>query len=228
MPWRTAILVPCYRRPEYTAKCLKALEGAQAYPQATFLLVDDGSGDGTDQLLLGASLPKEVIVRDGNLGLRATLIEFIAWALEHSVDLLGVIGNDCLMPAGWLDQLESAFETTDADILSPNVLPSNAAYIYGAEDVRHRGYRPARIVGGLWFMRRAVAEAVTFEPAALRGISGAMNVLHRIILEKEPKVGWLPEIAVQDLGHWSGEHPDHIKSEAHRAYASEVGRRIAW
>src|SRR3990167_4441851 len=121
--WKTAVLVPCFRRPEYTAKCLRALEQAQDYPSTTFLLVDDGSRDGTEQLLLASKLPKEVIVRDGSLGLRHTLVEFVEWALQGRYEILGVIGNDCLVPPDWLNQITLGLMTTTAEIISPNVMP---------------------------------------------------------------------------------------------------------
>lgn len=225
---RSAILIPCYKRPEYTARCLRALEQAQRYPDATFLLVDDGSCDGTAALLLGADLPKEVVVRDGNLGLRATYLEFFDWVRAGRFDLLGVVGNDCLVPVRWLATFEERFLTTDADVLSPNVSPSNAAYAYSSPDTEGRGYRPAAMAGGLWVMRRRLLDGVAFQDVPVAGITGAANVIQRVVLEQEPRVGWLPELVVQDLGHWSGAHPEHIKTPAHRAYAAEVGRGIAW
>ena len=225
---RTCILVPCYKRPEYTAKCIKALQQAQDYPETMFLLVDDGSNDDTAQILLHAKLPKEVIVRSVNIGLRATLLDFIEWGIADKYEYFGVMGNDCLVPKNWLNRILLALTTTNADIISPNVLPSNAAFVYGSDDTERVGYRPASIVGGLWFAPRKMFEGIKFEHATLRGISGAEEVLRRIILEKEPKMGWLPSVNIQDIGHWSGAHADHVKSEEHRAYSQEVGRAVAW
>ena len=41
------VLVPCYKRPEYTKMCLEALEKNTKYHNVTFYLVDDGSQDDT-------------------------------------------------------------------------------------------------------------------------------------------------------------------------------------
>ena len=77
-------------------------------------------------------------------------------------------------------------------------------------------------------MRREMIDGIDFEKFESSGITGAWQLLNQILVEKEPRIGWLPDINVQDIGHWTGEHPDHIQSEEHRQYSVEVGRRIAW
>jgi hypothetical protein len=84
-------------------------------------------------------------------------------------------------------------------------------------------------VGGLWFMRRKLVEDITFERyEASLGIRGAFEVLNQIIMDKEPVIGWVPSVVVQDIGHWSGTHPLCLKSEEHRDYYANIGRRISW
>ena len=218
-----AILCPAYRRPEYTARCIKALEEAQEYPYAKFFLVDDGSGDGTEDLLRKANLNKEVIIHSENQGLRNILINFIEWAKLKNFDFMGVIGNDCLVPKNWLNDILDVFEKSDVQVLSPNVFPSNAAYRYGKK-VDGLPYMPSQIVGGLWFMYVDLVKDLEFVRHGVKGIRGAFNILKQIIIEKEPKIGWLPDVVVQDLGHWSGMHPEYIKSKEHMEYYQEIGR----
>jgi hypothetical protein len=137
--------------------------------------------------------------------------------------------NDCLVPKDWLSQIEYFLRTGWVDIVSPNVEPSNAAYFYGQkENVEQPGIRPSKIVGGLWAMKTGLLDGITFEKYGTSGIRGAFALLNQIILEKEPRVGWLPEVIVQDMGHFSGTHPDHIASEEHQSYSVEVGRKVAW
>lgn len=224
---KTSVLVPCYRRPEYTDMCLRALEGAQNYEDTIFHLYDDGSNDGTDVLLKEARLPKEVHVSKDNNGLRHVLLDFIC-ERSAGAEFITVVGNDCLMPKKWLKDILATFERTDVDILSPNVEPSNAAYRWGQEDTKGLGYRPAQTVGGLWTMRRALTDGVYFERVGMRGILGAFQVLRQIIVEKNPKVGWTTDVTVQDVGHWSGQHDKHIKSPEHKVYSAEIGRPVAW
>jgi len=225
---KIAIALPAYKRPEYTTKCIKALEEAQAYKNTYFYMVDDGSGDSTKDILLGSKLPnKNILIKETNDGLRNTLIDFIRWVIENDFDMMGVMGNDCAVPKDWLKSMLRVFEISDVGILSPNVYPSNAAYTFGVTD-DNLPYRPSKMVGGLWFMSTALVKGIRFERHTVRGIKGAFNILKQIIIENDPKVGWLGDVVVQDIGHWSGEHPDHIRTQEHADYYQEVGRGVAW
>jgi glycosyltransferase involved in cell wall biosynthesis len=220
---KISVLVPAYKRPEYTAKCIKALEEAQEYLNTTFFLVDDGSGDATHDILKGAVLPKKFVAFHENQGLRNVLIDYIEWVRDNDFDMMGVVGNDCLMPKNWLNDLLDIFEKSDVQVLSPNVFPSNAAYRYGKK-VEGLPYMPSKIVGGLWFMAVELAKGIELARHEVSGIKGAFNILKQILLEREPIVGWAENIVVQDLGHWSGMHPGYIKSEEHMKYYKEIGR----
>lgn len=223
----TTVLVPCYRRPEYTLKCIKALEDAQVYRDTTFYLVDDNSNDGTDNILNHCSLNKVVIVNQSNKGLRNICVDFFRFA--KSFDIMVKMDNDCLVPKNWLKDIERFLNSGWVDIVSPNVEPSNAAYSYGSSEEEGKpGIRPSKIVGGLWAMKTSLLDGISFEKYETRGIRGAFALLNQIIVEKEPRVGWLPDVTVQDIGHFSGTHPEHIASEEHQAYSAEVGRKIAW
>lgn len=219
-----AVLVPCFKRPEYTEKCIKSLEDAQEYKDVTFFLVDDGSNDGTERILNESNLNKILFIRYENQGLRSTIIHFFD-TVKDSFDFIAKIDNDCTVPKNWLKDMLDIFHKSDVDILSPNVVPSNAAYKYGS-DGEH--YRPSEFVGGLWMMKSKLIQDVFFEPIVANGIRGAFHLLNQIILEKEPVVGWAHKVDVQDIGHWSGKHPDHIKSKDHEEYSINVGRRVIW
>jgi len=223
MPFKVEVLLPAYRRPEYTTLCIKALEEAQTYDNVLFHLWDDGSADGTEEILRQSSLNKRVVVNPENMGLRNVLINFIEMA---SADYICVVGNDWLMPKNWLNDMLYVMENSDADILSPNVLPSNAAFKYGRDEGKL--YRPSEIVGGLWFMKRSMVDGMDFTRYRINGIKGAFEILNQIILDKDPKIGWVPNVTVEDIGHWSGTHEKHIKSDAHREYSANIGRRVSW
>ena len=224
----TIVIVPCYKRPEYTAKCIRALEEAQGYENTLFYLIDDGSNDGTAEILRNAKFAwKHVIVNPSNCGLRNVLIN--AFQIARTFKYAVKVDNDCLVPKDWLKDITKFLESGWVDVVSPNVHPSNAAFKHGsAEDPARPGIRPSKIVGGLWAMRTELIKDVYFEPMRVDGIRGAFSLLKQILIEKDPRVGWLPEVIVQDVGHWSGEHPEHIKSQEHLDYSVEVGRNIAW
>ncbi len=224
---KVGIFVPCFKRPEYTAICIKALEKAQEYKDCEFYLLDDGSQDGTGEILNNAQLDSTTIISRENHGLRVSILGFFEWAKNEKFDLIAKIDNDCAVPLNWLNDAVKVFESTDVDILSPNVEPSNAAFTQGRLE-EGLPYRPSKIVGGLWIMKTSLLDDMQFERMATRGIKGAFSLLYQIIVEKDPKIGWLPNVTVQDIGHWSGKHESHIKSEAHQEYSAYVGRPVAW
>ena len=224
---RTAILVPCYKRPEYTEKCIRALENAQEYKDDFFFLVDDGSNDNTADILVSAKLPKSVITSKNSVGLRRVILDFFNRVIDKDFDYISKVDNDCIVPKTWLDDILGVFSFGGVDILSPNVNPSQAAHTYGKKQ-DGLPYLPSKTIGGLWTMRKYLIENVQFENHDISGIRGAFQILNQIIVEKEPVVGWLDKVTFEDIGHWSGTHPQHIPSEEHRQYSVEVGRRIAW
>jgi len=229
---RVAILVPCYKRPEYTEKCIRALEVMDKPCFVNFVLWNDGSQDATGHILKTAYLgDKAPTIHESteNMGLRAVISSFMFDpCLVGDYDIIAKIDNDCIVPADYLTSMLAKFQTTNADILSPNVLPSNASYKYGSDDVDRLGYRPSKIVGGLWMMKRSMIEGIEFDRHDVVGIKGAFNLLYQIVVEKEPKIGWVTDVTVQDIGHWSGLHPDHIKNKEHLEYYNEIGREVAW
>lgn len=226
---KIAVLLPAYKRREYTWRCLRALEDAQSYKNTTFYFCDDGSEDGTIDLLMEAKFSDVIVKRNlTNQGLRNTIIDFFDFVNAREFDIIAKMDNDSFVPDGWLDKILKVFEKSPSDILSPNVMPSNAAFKYGEDDLVGYGYRPSKIVGGLWVMKADLIKDITFDRHDVLGLTGAFNLLQQIILEKEPVVGWVPNVIVQDVGHWSGNHPDHIKSPEHKEYSYEVNRRVSW
>lgn len=225
----TVVIIPCYRRIEYTSKCLASILHAQTYKDdVCFYLVDDGSNDGTSDLFAASDLPnKHIVTHKENQGLRSTLID--AFKFAQSFEFMVKMDNDCKVPKNWLNDIEGFLKSGWVDIVSPNVNPSNAAYTYGhKEETDEHGLRRSKIVGGLWAMRTELLDDITFEKHEVNGIKGAFHLLNQIILEKEPRVGWLSDVTVEDMGHHSGDHPENIQSEEHRAYSAEVGRNIQW
>lgn len=229
MSFKCEVLVPAFHRPEYTRLCIKALEEAQTYDNTLFHLWDDGSNDGTEEILRQSSLNKRVVVNPENRGLRNVLINFIELSGKNT-EFICVVGNDCLMPKNWMNDILAVFDKNpEVGILSPDVFPSHAAIRMGEPDLEGKGYMRSPHVGGLWFMRRKLVEGMQFERYdASLGIRGAFEILNQIIMDKEPVIGWVPSVVVDDIGHWSGSHELCIKNEAHRDYYARIGRKISW
>lgn len=226
---KVVILVPAYKRPEYTKKCIEAFNNMVIPCHVEFWLWDDGSCDGTKEIFETLKHEKTILSTTENYGLRYVISCWLhdPCQIRKSIDIIAKMDNDSIVPPDYLVTMLNKFLTTDADILSPNVYPSNAAYTHGNEDMG-LGYRPSHIVGGLWMMKREMVDGLEFDRHDVVGIKGAFNLLYQIIIEKEPKIGWVPEVVVQDIGHWSGAHPEHIKSTEHAEYYNEIGRSVSW
>lgn len=196
---KIAVLFPKYGRPEYTEISRKALQ------QPGY----------------------KVFEHKGEKGLREAIMDFFN-IVKGKYDIIAKIDNDCVVPQGWMDTITEIFQTTDVDILSPNVVPSNAALTYGDNTENELGYRRGKIVGGLWCMKVKMLEDIVFSHYEVGGIKGAFNILKQIVLDKQPNIGWTTKVTIQDIGHWSGSHPEHIKSKEHEQYSLEIGRKIAW
>lgn len=223
---KVAIIVPAYKRPEYTKLCLESVYGAQDYGNSSFYLVDEGENEA---VIRDFARPCDTVVLHSEPhGLRNTIIEFIQWVLDRDFTVISKIDNDCLVPKNWLSDMLEVMNKSGCDILSPNTSETNAAYKYGAFHKRVGDFIPSQIVGGLWTMRRSMIEEIYFEKTGTSGIRGAFHIINQIVHEKEPKIGWTDRVTFEDVGYWSGSHPMHIKSEGHALYSAEVGRPIAW
>lgn len=220
----TAVFVPCYKRPEYTKKCIDSLEKS-GETRADFFLVDDGSWDSTESVLKTSILPSVVIINEKNQGLRSAIIDFIERTKCYKY--IAKVDSDCKVPKRWLSDCIKYLDEDKADIISPNVYPSNVAFKIGKTD-NGDGLRMASYTGGLWVMKRSMIDGIDFEKINSYGIKGAFSILHQIIIEKEARIGWASKVTVEDMGHYSGEHPEHIKSQEHLEYSLEVGRNITW
>lgn len=200
--FRVAVLVPCYKREDYSIKCLEEIQKAQGYEKVDFFKPNKDS-------------------------LRKAIIDFFD-EVRGKYDILVKVDNDCLVPNNWLNDLIDVMDSCNLDIVSPNVTPSNAAMVYGEDTEELLGYRKAKFVGGLWCMKASLIDDMVFEDYGMKGIDGAFALLKHIIAFNRPKVGWTTKVCYEDVGHWSGNHPEHVKSQEHKEYSQEVGRQIAW
>lgn len=225
---KTLVFLSAYKRPEYTKMCLDTLAKAQDYPDTKFYLVDDGSDDGTYEYIQKFPHEKEVIYHPYSIGLRNTIIEFFQYVRATDPTYISKVDNDCLVPDGWLNNLLNIMDQAGADIISPNVSETNAAYKFGKNKFKRGDFIPSDIVGGVWTMKASMINNLIFEESGTSGIRGAFNIINQICTAKDPVIGWTDKVTFQDVGHLSGTHPLHIKSEDHRVYSAEVGRPIQW
>ena len=235
-----AVLVPCYKRPEYTAMCIDALFERTRYPHVLFVLVDDGSKDNTPCLLnamkaryqgtgTGTGRGADAVWKHTeNYGLHATVVEFWRFVKDHGeIDIAGKIDYAIEVFGGWLTRMVEIFDACpELMILSPTTREAKEAEMFGV-DVG-QPYMQATNLGGLWVMRRSVIEGLNFDAfgGGVKGVHGSWPFIQH--LRNRHVTGWAPDVVVEHVGDFSGSHPLHIKTQSHADYSQEVGRGVAW
>ena len=135
MPDRALVIIPTYNERFNVARIIPAVLAQD--PSIEVLVVDDGSPDGTGQVVDGiaANNPRvHVIHREGKLGLGTAYIAGFRWALERKYDLV--------------------FEM-DADFShNPDILPEFLVAIKEADVVHGSRYQDGRVNVVNWPMSR--------------------------------------------------------------------------
>ncbi|MCZ6634532.1 MAG: methyltransferase domain-containing protein, partial [bacterium] len=102
IPPRVSIVMPLYNQVEYTAACLEGLEKVRGKVPYELVLVDNGSTDGTGDLLDGMEDQARVIRNGQNLGFAKGNN---LGAKEARGEYLLFLNNDTIPHRGWLDAL---------------------------------------------------------------------------------------------------------------------------
>lgn len=136
-----SIIVPVYQTEQYLDECLKSLS-AQTYKNLEFLLIDDGSTDGSPKICDEQSLADARfrvfhcahagIATSRNHGLQLARGEFIAW-----------VDSDDSIASDYIQTLYEALSTNDADMSiamhqlaqdMPRILTDSAILRYQLDD----------------------------------------------------------------------------------------------
>jgi GT2 family glycosyltransferase len=98
------IVIPVFNRKHYTSDCLRSLR-QQSYPDFRTVVVDDGSTDGTAQML-AQEFPEVVRLEgDGNLFWTAATNMGIRFALHQGAKHILTLNNDTLASPDFLAQM---------------------------------------------------------------------------------------------------------------------------
>lgn len=93
-----------WRDAEETARCVEALIGC-GYPKLTVLIVDNGSGDGSEELLRSGFPDCEFLQTGENLGYAGGNAAGMLYAVERGAFAVLVINPDSIPENGFLDPL---------------------------------------------------------------------------------------------------------------------------
>jgi dolichol-phosphate mannosyltransferase len=114
VPERAVIIIPTYNEKENAARIIEAVLAQD--PRLEILVVDDGSPDGTGDIVagIGATEPRvHLLRRERKLGLGTAYIAGFRWALERKYDFIFEMDADFSHDPGHLPQFLSAIEGAD-------------------------------------------------------------------------------------------------------------------
>ena len=110
---RVVVVVLNWNREADTRECLASLDADRSAPH-TILLVDNASEDDSGARL-HAHFPGVAYLQTAeNLGYAGGNNAGIAWALDHGAEFVFVLNNDTVVPAGCLQTLLAALESSPA------------------------------------------------------------------------------------------------------------------
>ncbi|GAB3811541.1 hypothetical protein GCM10028895_01770 [Pontibacter rugosus] len=97
------IVIPVFNRKNFTRECLKSLE-AQTNKEFKVVVVDDGSTDGTAEMLRDEFPQVDVLFGDGGLFWTASVNLGIQHALKSGADYVMTLNNDLEVSTDFIAQ----------------------------------------------------------------------------------------------------------------------------
>ena len=104
-----------------TLRCLASFD-AVTYPGLQVVLVDNGSTDGTVAAVAEHHPSVEIIALTSNTGFCAGNNAGLSWALDRGFDVVGVLNNDTVVDADFLDPLIAELGRDDLAVVSPRIV----------------------------------------------------------------------------------------------------------
>ncbi len=117
---KTAIIIPVYNRKEKTLGCLSQLNSEVVNPgwEQTIVLVDDGSTDGTCDMVC-REFPETVILQgDGNLWWTGAINKGLEYAILEEFDAVLLLNDDLILANDFLVELYKVVEANPEALVS--------------------------------------------------------------------------------------------------------------
>ena len=152
---RVAVVVLSWNGREDTLKCLGSLGGA-SYPHVDLIVVDNGSTDGSPDVIAAAHPEAALIRLDANHGFAGGMNVGIEGALARGAEHVMLLNNDTVVERGFLEPLVEALELDEAAAAACSqivFLDRPDEIWYAGADLKlrrghqgtHRGYRRPRL-----------------------------------------------------------------------------------
>ena len=163
-----SVIVPNWNGSRYLADCLESLR-SQTYRRFEVLVVDNGSTDGSDRMVLERFPEFRLVPLADNKGFAAAVNEGIR---RSKGDLVALLNNDAEAEPDWLERLaEASVANPEADFFACKIL------LHDRRDVIHSAgdfYRKDGVPGnrGVWQKDRGQFDREEYVAAACGGASG--------------------------------------------------------
>jgi GT2 family glycosyltransferase len=102
--YQIGIVIPVHNRMLLTRNCLNSLQ-QQTFNDFQIIIVDDGSSDGTKEMLAIEFPDVKVLTGDGNLWWTAATNLGVKYALENGVDYILTLNNDTIPKEDFLEKM---------------------------------------------------------------------------------------------------------------------------
>jgi GT2 family glycosyltransferase len=127
------IIIPVHNRKEFTRNCLISLR-QQTYKDFKVVVIDDGSTDGTAEMLSNEFPEVHVIKGDGNLWWTAATNLGVKYALENNADYILTLNNDTIATEDFLEKMVYWAERTPHALLGAFAIDAHTKKpVYGGE-----------------------------------------------------------------------------------------------
>jgi GT2 family glycosyltransferase len=181
-----SVVIPVHNRKEFTAECLRSLNH-QTQPADHIIVIDDGSTDGTSELLRSQFPEVKVLNGDGNLFWTAAINRGIKVALALGSDYVFTLNNDTVASPDLLEKMILGAQTApDALLGALDIDNISRKPYYGGEIVNWKWSSSRFLLNSLKEEEQVGLHEVSLFPA--RGLLIPRNVFETIGLFEEKKL----------------------------------------
>ncbi len=171
------IVIPVFNRKEFTKNCLLSLR-QQTYKDFKTVIIDDGSTDGTAEMLANDFPEVHVIKGDGNLWWTAATNLGVKYALEKKADYILTLNNDTIATEDFLEKMIFWAEKTPNVLLGAFAIDADTKKpVYGGEIINWRKQKCMNLLDHLKLSEQYGLHEVTHFPG--RGLFIPAEVLRK-------------------------------------------------